>query len=155
MMDSLMGALMRPVVRAQMGNKVPFAKACGVRFESMGDGVATCSLAEKPELLDVHGHAHAGAVFTLAETCSGGAMAGGFASVILKVRPVAAQVQFKALKPGQGRLTANARVDANIAEVKADLRKSGKVNFPVQVEVKDARGETTATMTVLWNLKKN
>lgn len=155
MMDAWMGALLRPVVRAQMGNKVPFAKACGVRFDQMGNGTAQCSLAEKAELLGDDGALHPGAVFTLAETCSGGAMAGGFASVILKVRPVAAQVQFKAIAPLKGRATAHARVDANIVEVKAELKKVGKVNFPVLVDVKDARGQLVATMTVLWNLKKN
>jgi len=155
MLDTLLTLIMRPLVKMQMDGKVPFAKACGVRLSSMGDGVARCEMAQKPELLDDTGKLADGALFTLAETCSGAAMAGGFASVILGVRPVAAQVEFEVLKPALGLLNAQAKVAQAISPLKKTLRTTGKINFPVEVEVSDASEHTVARMRVTWNLKKN
>ncbi|MFN4044118.1 PaaI family thioesterase [Limnobacter sp.] len=155
MLDTLLTLIMRPLVKMQMDGKVPFAKACGVRLSSMGDGVARCEMAQKPELLDDTGKLADGALFTLAETCSGAAMAGGFASVILGVRPVAAQVEFEVLQPALGLINAQAKVAQAISPLKKALRTTGKINFPVEVEVSDASGHTVARMHVTWNLKKN
>ena len=155
MLDTLLTLIMRPLVKMQMDGKVPFAKACGVRLSSMGDGVARCEMAQKPELLDDTGKLADGALFTLAETCSGAAMAGGFASVILGVRPVAAQVEFEVLQPALGLINAQAKVAQAISPLKKTLRTTGKINFPVEVEVRDASGHTVARMRVTWNLKKN
>jgi acyl-coenzyme A thioesterase PaaI-like protein len=112
-------------------------------------------MAQKPELLDDTGKLADGALFTLAETCSGAAMAGGFASVILGVRPVAAQVEFEVLQPALGLINAQAKVAQAISPLKKTLRTTGKINFPVEVEVSDASGHTVARMRVTWNLKKN
>ena len=155
MLDTLLTLIMRPLVKMQMDGKVPFAKACGVRLSSMGDGVARCEMAQKPELLDDTGKLADGALFTLAETCSGAAMAGGFASVILGVRPAAAQVEFEVLKPALGLINAQAKVAQAISPLKKTLRTTGKINFPVEVEVSDASGHSVARMRVTWNLKKN
>ncbi len=155
MLDTLLTLIMRPLVKMQMDGKVPFAKACGVRLSSMGDGVARCEMAQKPELLDDTGKLADGALFTLAETCSGAAMAGGFASVILRVRPVAAQVEFEVLKPALGLINAQAKVAQAISPLKKTLRTTGKINFPVEVEVNEASGHTVARMRVTCNLKKN
>lgn len=155
MLDTLLTLIMRPLVKMQMDGKVPFAKACGVRLSSMGDGVARCEMAQKPELLDDTGKLADGALFTLAETCSGAAMAGGFASVILGVRPVAAQVEFEVLQPALGLINAQAKVAQAISPLKKTLRTTGKINFPVEVEVSDASGHTVTRMHVTWNLKKN
>ena len=155
MLDTLLTLIMRPLVKMQMDGKVPFAKACGVRLSSMGEGVARCEMAQRPELLDDTGKLADGALFTLAETCSGAAMAGGFASVILGVRPVAAQVEFEVLQPALGLVNAQAKVAQAISLLKKTLRTTGKINFPVEVEVSDASGHTVARMHVTWNLKKN
>jgi len=82
-------------------------------------------------------------------------MAGGFASVILGVRPVAAQVEFEVLQPALGLINAQAKVAQAISPLKKTLRTTGKINFPVEVEVSDASGHTVARMHVTWNLKKN
>lgn len=154
MLDAMLNALMRPLVKMQMDGKVPFAKACGVRLKTMGNGQATYSMDHRADLLDDQGQLAAGALFTLAETCSGGAMAGGFASVILGVRPVAAQVEFQVLGQSAGPVLASAKVAAPIAQLKQALRQHGKINFPVEVDVHDPNGQALARMVVTWNLKK-
>lgn len=154
MMDTLKTWLMRPLVKMQMDGKVPFAKACGVRLQSMGDGIATCTLNARPDLENAEGHLAEGAVFTLAETCSGAAMAGGFASVILGVRPVAAQVDFRVIQAARGPMLAKAHVAEAIGPLKKQLASLGKINFPVQVDVLNSEGQTVAQMRVTWNLKK-
>lgn len=155
MLDALLTLIMRPLVKMQMDGKVPFAKVCGVRLIGMGDGTACCEMPEKPDLLDSSGRVADGALFTLAETCSGAAMAGGFASVILGVRPVAAQVEFEVLRSASGLVQAQAKVAQAISPLKQALRTTGKINFPVEVEVNDASGQSVARMRVTWNLKKN
>ncbi|HEX4878443.1 MAG TPA: DUF4442 domain-containing protein [Limnobacter sp.] len=154
MLDALLNALMRPLVKMQMDGKVPFAKACGVRLQTMGNGQATYTMAHRADLENANGQLAAGALFTLAETCSGGAMAGGFASVILGVRPVAAQVEFDLLSQSAGPVQAMAKVAAPIAQLKQQLRQNGKINFPVEVDVRGPQGEALARMVVTWNLKK-
>lgn len=154
MLDTLLTLIMRPLVKMQMDGKVPFAKACGVRLISMGEGVASCEMAQKPELLDSTAQFADGALFTLAETCSGAAMAGAFASVILGVRPVAAQVEFEVLRPALGLVQAQAKVAHAISPLKQTLHAVGKINFPVEVDVSDAGGQLVARMRVTWNLKK-
>ena len=71
MLDQLKTWLMRPLVKMQMDGKVPFAKACGVKLQSMGDGIATCTMPYQPMLESEQGNIAEGALFTLAETCSG------------------------------------------------------------------------------------
>lgn len=154
-MDALLTLIMRPLVKMQMDGKVPFAKVCGVRLLTMGNGFATCELKQRSDLQNAQGHVAEGALFTLAETCSGAAMAGGFASVILGVRPVAAQVEFTSVCAANGDTVATARVVDSIVDLKQKLAKERKINFPVQVEVNDSTGKQVARMVVTWNLKKN
>jgi acyl-coenzyme A thioesterase PaaI-like protein len=49
------------------------------------------------------GTPHAGALFTLAETASGAAMAGGFAELILGLRPVAKESRIQYQKVATAR----------------------------------------------------
>ena len=55
----------------------------------------------------------------------------------------------------RGLINAQAKVAQAISPLKKTLRTTGKINFPVEVEVSDASGHTVARMRVTWNLKKN
>ena len=66
------------LLREQLGKTVPFANHVGVEIVEVGEGTATARLDEQPHTRNHIGSQHAGALFTLAEAASGGAMAGAF-----------------------------------------------------------------------------
>ena len=76
------------------------------------------------------GSQHAGAMFTLAETASGAAMAGGFAELIMGLRPVAKEARIQYLKVAQGATHAKARVPGDICGFEAGvaIRRQGRLS---------------------------
>eukprot|EP01041_Mallomonas_annulata_P024890 gene24889-biopygen17735 len=69
------------LVRDGMADTVPFARHTGVVLDEVGDGSAIVSLPASAEILNHVATVHAGALFTLAETASGAAMAGALAGL--------------------------------------------------------------------------
>ena len=76
-------------IKQQMMDTLPFVRLLGISIDDIGAGTSKVSMPEDPKLNNHLGTQHAGALFTLAETASGAAMAGGFAELILGLRPVA------------------------------------------------------------------
>jgi len=138
------------IIRKQLADSVPFAKHCSVELQSIGDARAEARLPERPELMNHIGSQHAAAMFALAETASGGAMAGAFAPILLTVRPVAAEARIQYLKVAKGPLTALATIEEDGATLRARMETDGKVRFPVRVDIRDQAGESVAAMTVEW-----
>lgn len=138
------------MIRQQMAGSLPFVRHCGIDLVSIGDGVAEARVADRT---DIHNHLktpHAGVIFTLAETASGGAMAGAMAPVLLNVRPVAAEATIRFVKLGKGDLRATARTTRPAADLRAELDAEGKVRFPVEVDITDAGGEVVSQVVVEW-----
>src|SRR3954471_23443018 len=92
-----------------MSEAVPFAKYLGVELVEVGDGVARARLVQRQDLSNHIGTMHAGALFTLAETASGAAMAGAFAEMIGSLRPVAAEAKISYLKLARGIVSCTAK----------------------------------------------
>ena len=87
-------------------------------------------------------------MFTLAETASGAAMAGGFAELILGLRPVAKESRIQYQKVAQGATRAEGRVPGDLAALKAQLkRRTARWRFPVEVDIFDADGTLAAQVT--------
>ncbi len=140
------------MIKQQMMNTLPFVKTCGIQIEEIGAGFSRVSMPEDGKLNNHLGSQHAGAMFTLAETASGAAMAGGFADLLMGLRPVAKEARIQYLKVAQGATHARARVPGDIAALKQVLQSEGKVSFPVEVEVIDANDVVVATVQVDWYL---
>lgn len=140
------------MIKQQMMNTLPFVKTCGIQIDEIGPGTSRASMPEDSKLNNHLGSQHAGAMFTLAETASGAAMAGGFADLIMGLRPVAKEVRIQYLKVAQGATHARARVPGDIAALKQVLQSEGKVAFPVEVEIIDASDVVVATVQVDWYL---
>lgn len=139
-------------IRQQMMSSLPLVNLLGIKIEEIGAGTASVVMPADPKINNHLGSQHAGAVFTLAETASGAAMAGGFAELIMELRPVAKQATIQYLKVLQGSTNAKARVDGDVAALKQTLQEQGKVAFPVQVEIFDAEGTLVAQVQVEWYL---
>ncbi len=141
------------MIRAHMGQTIPFARHTGVEITEIADGTATAVLPSSRETENHIGTPHAGAVFTLGETASGAAMAGALAPVILEARPVAADARITYLAIAKGALTATAQTSIPGAEALAALKSDGRVKFDVHVTVTDEEGTTVNQMTVAWHVR--
>lgn len=143
---------MREMILAHLKQAVPFTAHVGVELLSVGDGEAAATLAEAPHRLNHVGTHHAGALFTLAETASGAAMAGAFAPVLLSVRPVAASAKLEFRKPARDLITATAKVDGAPSALLAALHEHGKVRFKVDVVLTNEHNDVVATTEVEWHV---
>jgi len=141
-------------IKQQMMDTLPFVRLLGISIDDIGAGTSKVSMPEDPKLNNHLGTQHAGALFTLAETASGAAMAGGFAELILGLRPVAKESRIQYQKVARGATRAEGRVPGDLVALKAQLAQDGKVAFPVAVDIFDAEGTLAAQVTVDWYLSQ-
>ena len=141
-------------IKQQMMDTLPFVRLLGISIDEIGAGTSKVSMPDDPKLHNHLGTQHAGALFTLAETASGAAMAGGFAELILGLRPVAKESRIQYQKLARGATRAEGRVPGDLAALKAQLAQDGKVAFSVAVDIFDAEGTLAAQVTVDWYLSQ-
>ena len=137
-----------------MSQVVPFVGYLDLRIEEIAAGQATVVLPDKAELHNHVGSQHAGALFTVAETASGAAFVGAFAERMGEVRPLARSAEISYEKIAKGEITARATLGVPTAEALGKLDADGVVEFPCGIELSDAAGETIATATVRWHVRK-
>ena len=141
------------IIREQLGGAVPFARHAGVRLTHVEEGLARAEVDQTATSVNHIGTQHAGALFTLGETASGGAMAGVFADRILSVRPIAGEAQIRYTRLAKGKISAEARVVGTRDALIATLERDKKVAFYVTVVMSDAEAKEVATMRVSWTVK--
>ncbi len=141
------------IIRDQLGQAVPFARHAGVKLTHIEAGLARAELEQTATSVNHIGTQHAGALFTLGETASGGAMAGVFADRILTVRPIAGEAQIRYTRLAKGRITAEGRVAGAAKDILAAFERDKKVAFDVSVTLSDAEGTEVASMRVSWTVK--
>lgn len=137
-----------------MSQVVPFVGYLDLEIESLSAGEATVVLPDKAELKNHVGSQHAGALFTAAETASGAAFVGAFAERMGEVRPLARSAEISYEKIAQGEVKAHATLGVPAAEALATLDSEGVVQFPCTIELSDSDGDTVATATVRWHVRK-
>lgn len=141
------------IIRAQMAASVPFAKHTGVALLEIGAGTAVAQLEQSADSVNHIGSQHAGALFTLGETASGGAMSGAFAEMIMSIRPVAAAAEIRYLKIAKGTVTARAKTATPPEDLLAVLKAARKATFDVDVVMSAEDGTDVATMRVVWDVR--
>ena len=138
-----------------MTQAVPFAGHLGLEITSIAEGEAVVVLPERPELNNHVGSQHAGALFTAAETASGGAFVGAFAERMADVTPLARAAEVSYEKIARGPIEARAKLGVPAEEALATLDAEGKVQFPCEIELFDGEGNRVATATVQWHVRLN
>jgi acyl-coenzyme A thioesterase PaaI-like protein len=141
-------------LRAGMDAAVPFNKHLGLELVELGPGTATVRLPDDEGLRNHVGSQHAGGLFAAAEAASGGAFVGTFAERLAELRPLAAKAEIAYTKLARGPIDAHAEL-AGGEQLLTTLDADGKVSFPVEVTLSDGDGETVATATVQWHVRKN
>lgn len=134
---------------------VPFAGFLGLEITEMSEGRAVVLLPERQDLTNHVGSQHAGALFTAAETASGGAFVSAFAERMGDVTPLARGAEIAYEKIAKGPIEATATLGVGKDEALATLDADGKVEFPCQVELTDQAGTRVATATVDWHVRLN
>ena len=143
------------MIKSHLDAAVPFARYVGVKLLEIGDGTASAELEQREEVSNHIASMHAGAMFSLGEAASGAALAGALAPVILEMRPVAANASISFKKVAKGTLTAHAKASLDGATIIKTIEDEGKVAFDVNVDIKDAAGDTVVEMTVNWYVSKS
>jgi acyl-coenzyme A thioesterase PaaI-like protein len=141
-------------MKAGLGEAVPFVKTIGLEYVDLGPGTATVRLPDRPEQANHVGSQHAGTLFTVAETASGGAFVSAFAERLGEVTPLAKSARISYEKIAKGPIDATATL-ADADGLLETLDEDGKVEFAIDVELKDADGNRIATATIDWHVRKN
>ena len=139
---------------AGLASSIPFVKKVGITFVDLGPEGATAVLPDDPEIGNHVGSQHAGGLFTLAETASGGAFVGSFAEMLGEITPLAKGASIEYLKLAKGPIEARASVP-DPDGLKAKLDSEGKIEFQVAVSMTDAEDVEVATATIDWYVRKN
>lgn len=134
---------------------VPFAATLGIEYDDVGPGRAVLRLADDPAKHNHIGTLHAGALFTLAESASGVCMMATVADRLSGLTPLAARAEITYRQVARGDVTATATLGSPLEELLATLDATGKVRFPVEVDLTDDRGEVCAHVTVDWHLRRS
>ncbi|CAB4694910.1 MAG: DUF4442 domain-containing protein [Actinobacteria bacterium] len=114
---------------------------------------AVCSLPDRPEQRNHVGGPHAGAMFTAAESASGGVVQAAFADLFSQAVPLIMNggMRFQALALGD--IVATARMPiAEVARVRGELAEGKRPEFYIEVEVASAEA-ITGLLSTHWTLK--
>ncbi len=133
---------------------VPFVRTLGLTIDrTTTPGRAVARLPARPEVNNHLGTAHAGAVYTVAETASGTAALSVFGDAVAAGAFIALKESRVAhLKACPGAVTATATLVDDPSALRSNYATSGKVDFPIEVSLM-VDDVPTATMTFVWALR--
>ncbi len=143
------------MIKSRMAETVPFAKYLGLELTEVGAGTATATLPDAADLANHLGAQHVGALFAVAQTAAGAAIAGMFGQKILGLRPILRDANVCFGKNARGKITADAKVVGDVEKLAKTVDESGHVDFPVAVSLVDAAGVEVSSMTFAWNVAKS
>jgi acyl-coenzyme A thioesterase PaaI-like protein len=142
-------------VRQGLAQAIPFNRHIGLDVAEVADGRGVVRLPDDDRLHNHVGSQHAGALFSAGEAASGGAFVGAFAERMGEITPLARTAEISYLKLAKGTITATGTLGEAKDSLLERLDADGKVEFPVEVEMTDDNGNTVASMTVSWHVRKN
>ncbi len=141
-------------IRDGLAAAIPFNRHLGLEINELAAGTATVRLPDDERLRNHVGSQHAAGLFAAAEAASGGAFVGTFADRLAEITPLAAAAEISYVKLARGPIDARAEL-AGAERLLALLDGEGKISFPIDVTLTNAEGETVATATVQWHVRKN
>ena len=142
-------------VAAGLNQAIPFNRHVGLVVEEVAPGRGVVTLPDGEHLHNHVGSQHAGGLFSAGEAASGGAFLGAFAEHLGGLTPLAKSASIDYRKIARGPITAVGTLDADVDQLLSKIEADGRVEFPVEVEMKDGDGNVVATMTVHWHVRRN
>ena len=142
-------------LREGLQGAIPFNKHLGLKVEEIAEGTGTVCLPDHKRLQNHVGSQHAGGLFAAGEAASGAAFISVFAEHMGDVVALAKSAEIDYQRLAQGPITATGRLDKDATELINEMDgEEGKVEFPVEVEIKDGDNQVVATMTVHWHVRR-
>jgi acyl-coenzyme A thioesterase PaaI-like protein len=132
---------------------VPFMNTLGIEEVSVDSGQAVLRLPDVENQRNHLGGPHAGAMFSVGESCSGIVVMTLFADTFDRAVPLPMGASIRYLKVAQGAITATARLAGSVDEVLATLDAGERPEFDIAVELTTDDGTVTGDMLVHWTLK--
>ncbi len=142
-------------VRAGLEQAIPFNKYLGLEVVGVADGNGSVRLPEDPNLLNHVGSQHAGALFSAAEAASGAAFVGAFLERMGEITPLAKAASIQYRKIAKGPIVATGTLGESKDALLARLDSDGRVEFTIDVSLRDGDDVEVATVTVDWHVRKN
>jgi acyl-coenzyme A thioesterase PaaI-like protein len=142
-------------VRAGLEQAIPFNKHLGLEVVGVTDGSGSVRLPDDPNLLNHVGSQHAGALFSAAEAASGAAFVGAFLERMGEITPLAKSASIDYRKIAKGPIVATGTLGEDKATLLGRLDADGRVEFTIDVSLRDAEDVEVATTTVNWHIHKN
>jgi acyl-coenzyme A thioesterase PaaI-like protein len=142
-------------VRAGLEQAIPFNKYLGLEVVGVADGSGSVRLPDDPNLLNHVGSQHAGALFSAAEAASGAAFVGAFLERMGEITPLAKAASIQYRKIAKGPIVATGTLGEDKATLLGRLDTDGRVEFTIDVSLKDENDVEVATVTVDWHVRKN
>ncbi len=141
-----------PDLRVLLTQMVPFINTVGLTIDDVGRGTATATLPARPEVNNHMGTAHAGAVYTLGESASGGAVLSIFADLLPDAFIALKSSSVRHLKAAPGDVVATAAIVGEAKAIRAAYNETGKADFDVDVTL--SVGELhTAQVVYTWAVR--
>jgi acyl-coenzyme A thioesterase PaaI-like protein len=142
-------------IAAGMNRAIPFNAFLNLETVTVAADHGVVVLPESGDLVNHVGSQHAGALFTAGEAASGAAFVGAFVEIMGEVTPLAESAEIAYRKIAKGPITATGRFAQDLDALIAELRKEGRIRFPIEVELKNQDGSVVAEMTVRWYVRLN
>jgi acyl-coenzyme A thioesterase PaaI-like protein len=141
-------------VRAGLEQAIPFNGHLGIKVVAVSEGSGSVRLPDEPQLLNHVGSQHAGALFTAGEAASGAAFIGSFLERMGEITPLAKSASIDYRKIAKGPIVATGTLSEDKAALLERLDADGRVEFKIDVSLKDAEELEVATMTVDWHVRR-
>ena len=142
-------------VRAGLEQAIPFNGHLGLEVVAVSEGSGSVRLPDDPNLLNHVGSQHAGALFTAGEAASGAAFLGAFLERMGEITPLAKSASISYRKIAKGPIVATGTLAEAHSALLERLDADGRVEFAIDVSLKDANDLEVATMIVDWHVRKN
>jgi acyl-coenzyme A thioesterase PaaI-like protein len=142
-------------VRAGLEQAIPFNKYLGLEVTAVSDGSGSVRLPEDQNLLNHVGSQHAGALFSVAEAASGAAFVGAFLERMGEITPLAKSASIDYRKIAKGPIVATGTLGEAKAALLERLDADGRVEFTIDVSLRDDDDVEVATTIVAWHVRKN
>lgn len=138
---------------AQVLAQIPFNAHLGLEVLSLEAGQSVVRLEDRPEQRNHVGGPHAGALFTVAEAASGGAVLSALGERLGAVTPLAKGGEIKYRKLARGPVVAKAKLAEPASDALERLARDGKADLDVHVAIHDQDDVVVAEASFRWALR--
>lgn len=131
---------------------VPFVGKVGITYDHIDATAARLSLKSDASLLNHVGTAHAGALFTLAESASGAVIVSAVGDLLDRLNPVVTASEITFHTAAVGDLVASAFPSGDLDSAIRTATAGEKSELEIRAEVSDGRGQHCVSATFHWVL---